>query len=357
MTSPSDPPVRRVWRAELPRDELRAVPMRQGVWTLTQAALMAGLHELAALDRGVLFGLALGLGALLPYLRTPGRAAMGVLTTVAATWFGDFIGLSPVLLGGFAAGLALAWVSGPSTWWRSLMLGLAVAAGSGLGLWAASVLTAYGASEGWAMGLSGALCGLVASNAGWVAALRWIAADRVPTPGTVRATLVEKHREPALRAWKIDQALASQAPDAETRDGLGEVAAWVYRLAWSGQTIERELAAIEGDGLVARVEAARTAAQSAEDTFTRERREAALRHLEQLVAHRDALALEAQRTAALQDYALAFLEQARGGLALSRLSPGEHVPERLTDVLGRLRSHAQDGDARRRTVRQLSSLA
>jgi hypothetical protein len=73
--------------------------------------------------------------------------------------------------------------------------------------------------------------------------------------------------------------------------------------------------------------------------------------------HRHLIDIERQRTHALVEYALAFLEEVRAGLAVARELPGEAIPERLSEVLGRLRGQAKAGDARRRTAREMTSIA
>ena len=70
-----------------------------------------------------------------------------------------------------------------------------------------------------------------------------------------------------------------------------------------------------------------------------------------------AIQTERQRTEALVDYALAFLEEARAGLAIARELPGEASPDRLPEVLGRLRDHATEGDVRRRTNREMGKIS
>ena len=357
MASPSEPVLPSVWRASLPVSAAVEVPWRQLRWVLAQSAVLLVLTAQNFLPYSygsTIFGLGLGAGVAAAHPKP--KAILGILFTAAAAYAADLMNVSEILMGGLAAGLCLGWLSDLRSGWRLAQTAVGVAAGTGLGLWVGTTLV--GQTWPFLVGVTfvATIAGLIASQVEWIAALRWRQADRIPSPGRIRATLSESAREPALRAWNLDQSLAKAAPDPETRDGLGEVAAWVYRLAWSRQNIETELTSVEGEGLAERIAVARQTASAEQDAFTRERREAAVRHLEQLVGHRDALALEAGRTAALMDYALAFLEQARAGLALSRVSPGEQVPERLSDVLGRLRAHATDGDARRRTARQLSSL-
>ena len=62
---------------------------------------------------------------------------------------------------------------------------------------------------------------------------------------------------------------------------------------------------------------------------------------------------ERARAESLQTYALAYLEEARAGLAVARLLPGEHTPEALGSVLERLREHAADRSSRRNAAREV----
>ena len=97
-------------------------------------------------------------------------------------------------------------------------------------------------------------------------------------------------------------------------------------------------------------------AEACTDDFTRDRRLATATHLERLAEHLDALVLERQRLIALIDYAAAYQEEARAGLVLARLKPGDYTPPRLDDVLTRLRSHSQRQLAQRATVREVAPL-
>jgi len=92
------------------------------------------------------------------------------------------------------------------------------------------------------------------------------------------------------------------------------------------------------------------------DAFVRDRHKAAVEHLKQTKEHRHALSVERDRTSALLDYALAFLEEARAGLAVARIQPGHDIPERLHDVLGRLRSYAHERHAERTIAAELGIL-
>jgi hypothetical protein len=189
-----------------------------------------------------------------------------------------------------------------------------------------------------------------------VAALRVRQATRMPPPAVLRSTLQPQAAELCARAWRVDQDLAARAPDPDTRDGLGEVAAWVYRLQLTLQTIEAELVTFDESLLLGRIEELTREAAETQDDFTRERKLATAAHLQQMRSHREALLREKERTIALNDYALAFLDEARLGLTLASVQPGEALPARLPAVLDRLRSFGEERDARRRTARELAAL-
>lgn len=356
MASPAEPRLPRSVRATLPEGAPRRVLFRALGWALAQGLVTLALTRVTGLPPALGFGLALGAGLLASQL--PRLAALPAAALVAGlAWAASGLGLSPILTAGAAAGtLAVALAQGAGGG-RALQGAFAGAAAAGLGARLAAELLAPLAPGLAQAGLEGAITGLLAAQGLWVAAIRWIASDRLPSRAAIDRTLPAELREPCYRALALDRALAAQTPDPDTRDGLGEVAAWVYRLSWTLAALGRELGALEPERVEARLAEAKKSAEEASDPLTREPREATARHLEQLVQHRDALRLEQQRTSALIEYALAFLEQARAGLALARVRPGEGMPERLGDVLDRLRSQTAEGDARRRTARQLTPLA
>ena len=234
-------------------------------------------------------------------------------------------------------------------WGESVSIGVA---GAGLGTWAADRLGLAGAGTVSAALWVGVIVGLTTSQALLPGALRWSALTRIPSPGRIQSTLAAPYRAACMRAWQLDQSLATQAPDRATRAGLSEVAAWVYRLALTMQTLDDDAGRIDVEGTRTRLEALRAGADG-EDTFIRDRRIGTVGHLERLLEHRDTLLLERARTESLQEYALACLEEARAGLSLARLQPGDHTPESLDAVLDKLRRHAAESGARRATAREL----
>lgn len=367
---PPTPPSLRIGRARLLPELKEALLARQLQWIAWSACAGAVLSAtgLAASWPLLSLALGLGLGALAAF---PRRWARGLVVTLGAVCSAAVAHLvvaadartvvhgAEVLAAGAVVGLGLAWLDGlPADRWRRLHGVLGGAAAAGLGWWAAESLVGHLGVGGPVQGaLQGAMLGLVASQALVAAALAWVETDRLPKPGRIHASLAPAYREPVLRARELDQGFDHLAPDPESRDGLGEVAAWVYRLQWTLQALDQELDALDDLTLVERRVELTARAAEVGDEFTRERLEATARHLAQLGEHRRNLARERTRSAALSEYASAYLEEARASLALARLQPGDHAPPRLDDVLGRLRAHAAEQDALRRTAREVGSLA
>jgi membrane associated rhomboid family serine protease len=346
----------------------------QGATALFAVSVLAGFPDLG-------FAMALGLGLAVSAPRQLHKgalvAAMIIVVTLmagipgdgsstistwatpglAAQWTTRGLAGAQVLAGGAAAGLGLAWMHGPRDSTRFLQVGLAAAAMTAIGAWAAATLVPGALHPVLGTVTQGALAGLIASQALVVAALRFRTVTRPPSPSRIKATLREAFHAPCLRAWELDQDLARRSPDPETRDGLGEVAAWIYRLQWTLQKLEGEIGDLSPVKLVERIANLTEEAADTEDAFTRDRKLATASHLQQLLGHRRALAEEGARTSALADYAAAYLEEARAGLALAHLQPGDHAPPGLDDVLGKLREHSAERDARRRTAREVASVA
>jgi hypothetical protein len=176
----------------------------------------------------------------------------------------------------------------------------------------------------------------------------------LPSKRQVRKALQEAYRPPVFKAFDLYTGCTKQAPDAGTRRGMIEVATWVFRLQVTRQTLEGELNAIDPTDIQERIDSCTT---DNSDSFTRDRKQATADHLRRLLEHRKAIATEWRRNLALVDYALAFLEEARAGLAVAREMPGEQFPDRLPEVLHRLRNASEEGDARRRTAREMEKMS
>jgi hypothetical protein len=361
-----------------------ALPRHQLAWSLTQAGTMlallaAGVEEAAP---ELAFALALGLGATATAPRRAGRglaltaaaaaAAWGVGlfgaadstlallvdSEAAATWARPGRDAAQVLVAGGIVGAGLPWLHGrDADGWSIAHCGLAGLACAGLGAWAGAALGGLVWTATGAAAVGALVCGLVASQALVVAALRQTSRERIPAAPVIQQSLPVDRQGPALSAAALDSELAALCPDPDTRDGLGEVAAWVYRLQWSLAGLDRELGSLGGIALEERIVEQTEAAVSAPDTITRERRLATVAHLERLRGHRSALLAEVQRTTALADYALAYLEEARVELALAHVQPGDHTPERLGTVLERLRSYSAERAAHRSVARELAVAA
>lgn len=259
----------------------------------------------------------------------------------------------PVVGAGAAAGFMASWTSPWRTdgldWLNGALAGiagttlgtlLALAAGPSLGLPAPAAL------------LGALLIALGASISLYPSAIRFDQAAQIPTRRTVQLTLPVQYRAPVFKAMDLYSIAIATTQDSEVHRGLAEVVTWIYRLQCSAQTLHSDLAAVDVVSVQERIDALESPTSS-DDAFTRDRRYATATHLRRLLDHREKLQTELDRTYSLVDYALAFLEEARAGLALAKQLPGEAVPDRLNDVLEHLRGQAIEGDARRRTAREV----
>lgn len=354
MPTPTDA-LTRQGRFDLAPTATQQLSRRLITWTLWQAAAWLGLVALGLSGSVWAPVLALGLAASTARPRHLPLAVFVVPAVVAAAWLASLASLPVWSAAGLVAGLAAAWLElGRRPTWR-----LANAALAGAALFPVAVMTQQTLAQALPPVLAAPvsiLCAsLIPALTLAVVAVDWHAVARIPSPRRIRATLAARYRDPCLKAWETDRVVRDMAPDRETREGLGEVAAWVYRLSLALQEQDQELELLAGEGISAKVQAARDAVQATDDPYTRDRRQATLRHLELMERHADALALERQRTESLLDYASATLAEARAGLAFSRKGASFPAPEGLDQVLGRLRAHATDQAARRDTARELEA--
>jgi hypothetical protein len=336
-------------RFELPPSDGRRLLQRQAAWASAQALTAGGL-ALFGLDTNPTLALAIATGVGVVATR-PSRVYLLPLVmvfVVAATLLLAGLGFPAAVAAGAAAGVAVGGGDGVARV-ESLLAGVA---GAGIGLFAADGLGLLGGLTVTSSLWAGAVVGLCTAQALLPGTLRWSLPTRIPSPGRIQVALAAPYRAAAMRAWQLDQSFDGQAPDRATRAGLAEVAAWVYRLALTLQTLDSDLARIDPISVGARLFALREIGPG-EDAFIRERRQGTAGHLERLLEHRASLALERARTESLQDYALAYLEEARAGLSLARVLPGEHTPESLGIVLEKLRTHAAESGARRQTAREI----
>lgn len=335
---------------------LARLPARQARWIAAQAAVAGGLWVAGVWTAHPELSLSLALSAG-PVAALPRRlwALPLVCGGVLAAGLGAAaLGVPAVVGAGAVAGLCAALLLPDALDALDLVnTTLATLAGACLGLLAAVHLTGPLAHSLLGTVLLAGLVGLVASQGLLPAALR-IRGDDLPGRATITRTLRPPYREPVFRALALFERARPHVPDRTTRTGLTEVGRWVYTLQQTLQSHDEALDTIDVDAVEERI--ARCLDEDEVDAFTRERQQATAAHLQRLLDHRAALVQERRRTQALVDYALAFLEEASASLALARQLPGEATPDRLPEVLHRLRDHAEAGDARRKTHRELQHL-
>lgn len=361
MTSPGDPLVQRSAAALAPwaeRTALEQLPRRQAYWVAgsTVAGGLTAVASFWALQPELALALALGVGASLVDPRRLWASPL-VVAAVALAGLGCVVMGWPAVIGaGAAAGALATWLFPQRTDALDIVHGaLGGLAGSSIGLWVATALVPSSLPLAATAALTAAMVALIGSQGLLPVAVRFDQAPQLPTPRQVQKALKVLYRPPVFRALDLYHGSQSVAPDRDTRRGMAEVATWVFRLQITLQTLDSELAQIDPEQVNARIAQCRDLPADA-DEFTRERRAATATHLERLLDHRALIGVERNRTEALVDYALAFLEEARAGLAVARELPGEAVPDRLPEVLHRLRDHAREGDARRRTAREVGSM-
>lgn len=358
MTSPAeptpmDPPARAsatLWaRFELPPAAAARLLRRQTAWTAAQAVTSGGLAAVGwNVDPLLSLAIATGFGIVATRPARVYLLPLVLLSVVAATLILSGLGFPAAVAAGAAAGLATS-QGEPIARLESVFAGVV---GAGLGIWLAEQLPLAAFGSVGAAVWAGAIVGLCTAQALLPGAIHWTLPTRIPSPGRIQATLAAPYRPACMRAWQLDQGFDEQAPDSSTRAGLAEVGAWVYRLALTLQTLDADLARIDPMSVRTRLDGLREGPPD-EDAFIRERRLGTISHLSRLLDHRGAIALERARTESLQEYALAYLEEARAGLSLARVLPGERTPEALGTVLDKLRSHAAEGGARRQTAREI----
>ncbi len=352
-------------RAELQRREeaelalrgsaLPSLPARQGTWVgiqmLTAAAV--GVLGIWAMQPELALSAAIGAGAGSVNPKKLWALPVVVVAVVLAGMLCTAYQVPAVIGAGAAAGALATWLLPHRTDWLDHLNGaLGTLAGSSLGLWAATALIPSSVPLVIGAILTAGMVGLVGSQGLLPAAIRYDSGPDLPTASQIKAQLKLRYRPPVLRALELHEAARKHAPDRDTRRGLAEVATWVFRLQLTRQTLDGEAEAIDPISIRERIDAYENLGPNA-DAFTRDRRLATAQHLARLLEHREAIDVEIGRNEALVDYALAFLEEARAGLAVARQLPGDTMPERLDEVLTRLRTHAEEGDARRQSAREL----
>ncbi len=340
------------------RSAVRALPRRQAAWVGAQAVAAVGLalSGLWVARPEIALSLALAVGVLAVNPRKWWSFPLVATAVVAGGLAMGMLSFSPVLGAAAVAGALATWLlPEPTDLVDALHGGLASSALAALGLWAtvqlvpdALLSTPFGA------GIGGGLIGLFASQGLVPVAFRF-QRDGVPSLREIRKALLPRYRPPVFSAIDLFRHAAKRAPDLDARRGLAEVATWVFRLQVSNQSLDKELTTIDVDDVKRRIGRLQDTPET--DEFTRERRLATARHLERLLEHREAIDTERRRTEALVEYATAFLEEARAGLVVASELPGEAAPDRLDEVLHRLRTHAAAGNARRDSVREINRVS
>lgn len=338
---------------------LQELPRHQGLWVAGSVAtmlLVALLTPLWIAQPDIALTLAIAGGASMVNPRRLWAAPLVGGAVLLAGLFFTFLGLPAVIASGAVAGGLATWLLPRKTDWLDQLHGaLGGLAGSSLGLWAAVSLIPS-TWPAWVVGVAtAAVVGLIGSQGLLPSALRFDDEPRLPTLRDIQRELRSTYRPAVFKALDLYKSSLKQAPDRDTRRGMAEIATWVFRLQVTLQTLDQELGQIDPTRVQQRIETFRDLPEDVDD-FTRKQRRATADHLERLLEHRKAIAIERDRSEALVDYALAFLEEARAGLAVARELPGEAAPDRLPEVLERLRDQARQGDARRRTARELENL-
>ena len=276
--------------------------------------------------------------------------AMGLATFLFAS-----LDLSPVLGVALAAGgLTAHSVSRLKDGWDQLNGMLASMAGAGIGLYTALLFQPDLTSNLAGTVTTMFLMGLITSS-GLAPSILRSSEPVLPTHRQLCKSLRPPYRPPVIRALTLFNEGRKHMPDKATFTGTAEVTLWVYRLQKTLQLLDTQLQSINIDDVNQRILSC-TKTENV-DAFTVERRQATAHHLRRLLEHRERMEVERLRTDALVEYALAFLEEARAGLHIARELPGEARPDRLPDVLLRLRTHAEAGDARRQTQREIDHMS
>lgn len=344
--------------------ESRALVRAEATWALVGTATVGLFGAGALLGFGgpttpTYWGVAAALGAMAARPPRVYLLPFALLFVVSATIMLSALGVAPAVASALAAGV----IVGMPGWQRALESACAGALGAALAWALASEIGAAGGSL-----VAGALVAIGASLALVPQALRFRECKRkvrMPSDDVIRVSLTEAYREPVLQAGRLEHQLTVQAPDTPTREGLTEVAHWVWQLGLTLQALDKDIGTIVPEeignrreallrGLAAeRGEGSASGPEQADDHFVRDRQRGTLGHLDKLLEHRAVLTRERARAESLQTYALAYLEEARAGLAVARLLPGEHTPEALGSVLERLREHAADRSSRRNAAREV----
>lgn len=368
MRTPIKPKLKTVTRIQFRTHQASIIGRRQIRWILFStitALLLGAMVPTLRFDLLLLLSLWAGMLTTCSWSKVEAFAALGLaflvteaISPIALTAWSPFpawphftqgptqtiTGIQ--LMGSTAAlGLGESWrdSNGTSVWSTRLQHGLGMALFVALGwvlcqtLWpnAVAVPLFYWAS----------IISTCTSFTLWHALFKSVEVTRIPAKRVIRRELAEAYRPTCLQALQLDAEIAEECGDTESRDGLGEVAAWVYRLQWTLQRFDRELKCQNEIDIHTRLQQAQAYATETCDAYTKERHHATIHQLHRLKEHREKIAVERERALALVDFAMVNLQEARAQLVLAHLQPGTHPPPSVQDVLSRLRSWSQDRTA------------
>ncbi len=336
---------------------VRQLPRHAALWVVAQsvAAAVTGVTGLWSTHPEIALTLCIAVGAAFASPQKLWAAPLVAGGVAAAGFLFTLIDLPAVIGAGAAAGALASWALPWRTdWLDSVNAGLGVLTGSSVGLFLAASALPPSLPALAAAGVTAGLVGVVGVLGLLPVAIRFDTRPAMPSHREVRNALKTPYRPPVFRAMDLYAAAAKQNADQDTLHGLAEVTTWVFRLQITLQSLDGELEAISETDIRDRI--AKCYATDDADDFTKERRLATAVHLERLLEHRSTMSTERGRNDALVDYALAFLEESRAGLAMARELPGEAIPDRLPEVLNRLRHQASSGDARRKTAREIDRI-
>ncbi len=329
-------------------NETRALLRQELVWIGVGSVTAATLGLTLGAATPATWGIAAGMAAIAARPPRVYLLPFALLFVVASTILLATLGVSPVVASALAAGV----IVGLPGWQRTFESACAGALGAGMAWALASQVGAAGSALA-----AGAIVAVGSSLALLPSALRFrTRPHRVRMPGddVIKVSLKLPYQAPVLQAGQLEHRLNIEAPDRPTREGLTEVAHWVWQLGLTLQALDLDIATIVPEDVEARRQALQPADDAPVDPFVRDRQRGTLDHLDRLLEHRTVLVRERARSESLQTYALAYLEEARAGLAVARRLPGEHTPEALESVLARLREHAADRSSRRDAARELA---
>jgi len=281
-------------------------------------------------------------------------APIAGLAVALSGWVAHSLNGPVVIATGLTAGALAVWMMPTAMGWLDHINGaLATLTGATLGLWSAIELVPLTWDPSLSAIVSAAIVAVAAAQGLVIPA--WTADHpHVPSDRQVRWRLSKGYADPAILGYGLYRHASARTPDVATRRGLHEVATWVDQLSDARRDLAREVDAIDPASVAQRIEQSRS--HTTDDAFTRDRVAATTAHLRRLLGHRQTLEMESERARALMDYALAFLEEAKAGLAVGRHLPGEAAPARLGEVLERLRHHSREGSVRRQTQREMVAL-